>query len=252
MSAENMITLYCEGTPNPLKISIALEELGLKYNARAIKLFEHEQKEEWFLDINPNGRIPAIVDTDEHGNELKIWESGAILQYLVERYDKDHKISYPRGTKEYWQMTSWLFWQVSGLGPMQGQANHFEMSAFGDYPYALKRYVNETRRLYRTMDKALAENPSGYLVGDHLSIADIAIWPWTTAYKYSGLSQIDEFPHVKNWMYKLLERPGFEKGRNVPSPHIYLQLNELPDEELKKLGRERSVWVQEAMKRDAE
>ncbi|KAF5535715.1 glutathione S-transferase [Fusarium napiforme] len=151
MSAENTITLYCEGTPNPLKISIALEELGLKY-----------KKEEWFLDINPNGRIPAIVDTDEHGHELKIWESGAILQYLVERYDKDHKISYPRGTKEYWQMTSWA---ISGLGPMQGQANHFEMSAFGDYPYALSRYVNETRRLYRTMDKALAENPSGYLVG---------------------------------------------------------------------------------------
>jgi glutathione S-transferase len=131
------------------------------------------------------------------------------------------------------------------------------------------------------MDKALAKNPSGYLVGDHLTIADIAIWPWTTAYsrsfkpnsrasppphhrlytkgtksrlaaEYSGLSQIDESPHVKEWMYRLLGRPGFEKGRNVPNPHIYLQLNELPDEELKKIGRERSVWVQEAMKRDAE
>ncbi|KAG9506071.1 hypothetical protein J7337_003047 [Fusarium musae] len=102
MSAENTITLYCEGTPNPLKISIALEELGLKYNARAIKLFEHEQKEKWFLAINPNGRIPAIIDTDEHGDELKVWEIGIILQYLVERYDKDYKISYPRGTKEYW------------------------------------------------------------------------------------------------------------------------------------------------------
>ncbi|KAI1397483.1 glutathione S-transferase [Hypoxylon fuscum] len=252
MSREKMITLYCEGTPNPLKISIALEELGLKYNVRAIKIFEHEQKEQWFLDINPNGRIPAIVDTDESGYDLKIWESGAILQYLVDRYDKDHKISYPHGSKEYWQMTSWLFWQVSGLGPMQGQANHFKMAAFGDYPYALNRYVNETRRLYRTMDKALADNPSGYLVGDHLTIADIAIWPWTTAYKYSGLSQIDEFPHVKDWMYRLLARPGFEKGRNVPNPHIYLQLNELPDEELKKVGRERSGWIREAMKRDAE
>lgn len=156
------------------------------------------------------------------------------------------------------------------------------MSAFGDYPYALKRYVNETRRLYRTMDRALAKNSSGYLVGDHLTIADIAIWPWTTAYsrsfkpppppfpkkkpdgvymqkelkkraaEYSGLSQIDEFPHVQEWMYRLLARPGFEKGRNVPNPHIYLQLNELPDEELKKIGRERSGWIQEAMKRDAE
>ncbi|KAK7416542.1 Glutathione S-transferase 2 [Neonectria punicea] len=253
MSTEkHNITLYCEGTPNPLKISIALEELGLKYNVRPIKLFAHEQKEQWYLDINPNGRIPAIVDTDENGQQLKIWESGAILQYLVDRYDGDHKISYPRGTKEYWEMTNWLFWQVSGLGPMQGQANHFEMSALGDHPYALKRYVNETRRLYRTMDKALAKNPSGYLVGDHLTIADIAIWPWTIAYKYSGLSQIDEFPRVKEWMYRLLARPGFEKGHNVPNPHIYLQLNDLPDEELKKIGRERSGWVQVAMKRDAE
>lgn len=151
------------------------------------------------------------------------------------------------------------------------------MSAPGDNSYALKRYVNETRRLYRTMDKALAQNPSGYLVGDHVTIADIAIWPWTTAFskfsfwemmlqscthgrkvnlkratEYSGLSQIDEFPHVKEWMYKLLARPGFEKGRNVPNPHIYLQLNELPDEELKRIGRERSSWIQEAMKRDAE
>ncbi|KAF4446398.1 hypothetical protein F53441_9966 [Fusarium austroafricanum] len=256
MSTEKMIILYCEGTPNPLKISIALEELGLKYNALTIKLFKYEQKEEWYLNINPNGRILAIVDTDENGEELKIRESGATLQYLVDRYDKDHKISYPRGTKEYWQMTSWgchqLFWQVGGLGPMQCQANHFEMSSFGDYPYTLNRYVNETRRLYRTMDKALADNPSGYLVGDHLSIADISIWPWTTAFKYSGLSQIDEFSRVKKWMYRLLERPGFEKGRNVPTPHIYLQLNELPSEELKKLGRERSAWIQEAMKGDAE
>ncbi|POS68758.1 glutathione S-transferase, partial [Diaporthe helianthi] len=240
------------GTPNPLKISIALEELGLKYNLHHIKLFEHEQKEHWFLDINPNGRIPAIIDTTEDGQQLKIWESGAILQYLVDRYDENHQISYPRGTKEHWEMTSWLFWQMSGLGPSQGQANHFEMSAPGDNSYALKRYVNETRRLYRTMDEALAQNPFGYLVGDRVTIADIAIWPWTTAFKYSGLSQIDEFPHVKEWMYKLLARPGFEKGRNVPSPHIYLQLNELSHEELKKIGRGRSGWIQEAMKRDAE
>ena len=154
------------------------------------------------------------------------------------------------------------------------------MSAIGDQVYSLKRYVNETRRLYRTMDKALAKNASGYLVGDHISIADIAIWPWATAFsklsepiktkefwppmpsrgtktdleritEYSGLSQIDEFPHVKEWMYRLLLRPGFEKGRNVPNPHVYLQLNELPDEELKKIGRERSTWIQEAMERDA-
>ena len=105
---KHAITLYCEGTPNPLKISIALEELGLKYNVRQIKLFEHEQKEPWYLEINPNGRIPAITDTDENGQQLNIWESGAILQYLVGKYDKDYKISYPRGSKQYWEMTSWV------------------------------------------------------------------------------------------------------------------------------------------------
>ncbi|KAF2878047.1 glutathione S-transferase [Massariosphaeria phaeospora] len=251
MSPDSNIMLYTEGTPNGLKISIALEELGLNYNVRAIKLFEHEQKEQWFLDINPNGRIPALVDTDKHGQALKIWESGAILQYLVARYDADHKISYAYDTKEHWEVTSWLMWQMGGVGPMQGQANHFALSAGADYPYALNRYVNETRRLYRTMDTALAANPSGYLVGDRVTIADIAVWPWVTAYKYSGLSTIDEFPHVKAWMYKLLARPGFEKGRNVPTPHIYLKLVDMPEEELKKIGRERSGWIHEAMKRDA-
>lgn len=102
------ITLYCEGTPNPLKISIALEELGIPYTPHPIKLFKHEQKEQWFLNINPNGRIPAIVDKDDNGEELKIWESGAILEYIVDKYDTDHKISYPRGSKLYWETQSWV------------------------------------------------------------------------------------------------------------------------------------------------
>ncbi|KAF4556693.1 Glutathione S-transferase-like protein 22 [Elsinoe fawcettii] len=252
MSRQTDILLYTEGTPNGLKISIALEELGLGYKVRPINLFQHEQKEQWFLDINPNGRIPAITDKDESGQELKIWESGAILQYLVTRYDTENIISYPSGSKEHWQVTSWLMWQVGGVGPMQGQANHFALSANGNHEYSLQRYVNETRRLYRTMDQALARNTSGYLVGDRVTIADIAMWPWVTAYKYSGLSSTDEFPHVKEWMYRLLKRPGFESGRNVPSPHIYLKLIDMPDEELKKLGKERSAWIQEGMKRDAE
>lgn len=130
--------------------------------------------------------------------------------------------------------------------------------------------MNESRRLYRTMDTQLAKNPSGYLVGDRVTIADIAVWPWVTAYskilsnvvgvcapnhdptEYSGLASLDEFPHVKEWMYKLLKRPGFEKGRHVPTPHVYLDLNELSEETLREMGRQRQGWIQEAMKRDAQ
>ncbi|KAL2861228.1 glutathione S-transferase family protein [Aspergillus lucknowensis] len=251
MATKSDIMLYTEGTPNGLKISIALEELGLSYQVREIALFQNEQKEPWFLEINPNGRIPAITDKDESGQEIKVFESGAILQYLVARYDKDHVISYPYGTKEHWEVTSWLMWQMGGVGPMQGQANHFARFAPEKNPYSLGRYVHETRRLYRVMEGHLAKSPSGYLVGDRVTIADIAIWPWVTAYKYSGLSSIDEFPNVVQWMYKLLERPGFERGRHVPKPHIYLDMNRLSEEELNEKAKYGVQWIQDAMKRDA-
>ncbi|KAH9889752.1 glutathione S-transferase [Xylariomycetidae sp. FL2044] len=252
MSIPTDIVLYTEGTPNGLKISIALEELGLQYEARKMSIAAHEQKEPWFLEINPNGRIPALTDKDANGEKLAIWESGAMLQYLVARYDKDHKISYPYGTKEHWEVTSWLMWQMGGVGPMQGQANHFSMYANDKYPYSLSRYVNETRRLYRTMDAQLAKNPSGYLVGDRITIADIAVWPWITAFKVSGLANLDEFVHVKAYMYKLLERPGFERGRHVPTPHRYLKLVDHSEEDIKKLGAQNIGWIQEAMKRVAD
>ncbi|KAL4938878.1 hypothetical protein BDV06DRAFT_225560 [Aspergillus oleicola] len=242
--------LYTEGTPNGLKVSIALEELGLSYKVRTLALSENEQKEPWFLEINPNGRIPALTDKDENGENIKLFESGAILQYLVDNYDKDHLISYPHSSKEHWEVTAWLFWQVGGVGPMQGQANHFARFA-PENPYSRNRYVHETRRLYRVMDAQLAKNPSGYLVGDRVTIADIAIWPWVTAYRYSGVSGLEEFPHVKQWMYKLLERPGFEKGRNVPKPHMYLDMNDLSEEELNERAKYAVQWIQESMKNDA-
>ncbi|KAJ4301647.1 Glutathione S-transferase 2 [Kalmusia sp. IMI 367209] len=252
MSDTPDITVYGEGTPNGLKISIALEELGLKYHYRVTDITKHVQKEPWFLEINPNGRIPALTDKDENGQVLKIWESGAILQYLVARYDKEHKISYPFGSKEHWETTTWLMWQMAGVGPMQGQANHFARSAGAEYPYSLDRYVNETRRLYRVLDGQLAKNPSGYIVGDRLTIADIAIWPWLTAYKYSGIASLDEFPNVKEYMFRLVKRPGFEKGRNVPTPHKYFALNELSEEKLKEIGKAGEGWIQEGMRRDAQ
>ncbi|KAM5356491.1 hypothetical protein ACJ41O_003137 [Fusarium nematophilum] len=244
------ITLYTVGTPNGIKASILLEELGLDYKVYPIKMTDNEQKEPWFLEINPNGRIPAITDKFEDGEQIRVFESGAILQYLVDRYDKDHKVSYPHGSREHWETTSWLMWQMGGQGPMQGQANHFKRYAPEKIQYGIDRYVNETRRLYRTMDTALAKNPSGYLVGDKVTVADIACWGWVAAAKWAGVD-LAEFPHLEKWLYKLLERPGFEAGRNVPTPHTALENNKLSEEELDAKAAESRAWVQKGMKEDA-
>ncbi|KAJ0414381.1 glutathione S-transferase [Aspergillus carlsbadensis] len=252
MGTKTNITLYTEGTPNGLKPTILLAELGLEYKLHPINIFKHEQKEPWFLEINPNGRIPALVDEDEDGKKIILWESGSMLLYLVARYDKDHKVSYPYDSPEYWETVNWLMWQMGGVGPMQGQANHFARMAPEKHEYAIGRYVNETRRLYRVLDTHLAKSESAYVVGDRLTVADIALWNWVAAYKYSGLSSIDEFPHVQKWLYELLKRPGFEEGRNAPQPHIYMELNKLSDEELNAKGRAAGGWIQEGMRRDAE
>ncbi|GKT70530.1 glutathione S-transferase [Colletotrichum tofieldiae] len=252
MGIKTNITLYTEGTPNGLKPTILLAELDLEYKLVLINIHAQENKEPWFLKINPNGRIPALVDVDTNGKEVCIFESGVILEYLVTRYDKDYKVSYPHDSTEYWETVSWLTWQMAGVGPMQGQAAHFARSAGEHVPYAISRYVHETRRLYRVLNTHLAASPSGYIIGDRVTIADIAIWPWVGAYKFSGLSSIDEFPQVKKWFYKLLARPGFEEGRNAPGPHRYLKMNNMSEEELKNVAASLGTWVIDAMKRDAE
>lgn len=252
MGIKTNITLYTEGTPNGLKPTILLAELGLEYKLVPVNIITQENKEPWFIKINPNGRIPAMTDIDKNGKEIRIFESGAILEYIVTQYDTGHKISYPHNSPEYWETVSWLTWQMAGVGPMQGQANHFARFAGEQVPYALNRYVHETRRLYRVLDTHLAASPSGYIVGDRVTIADIAIWPWASAYKYSGLSSIDEFPHVKKWMYTLLARPGFEEGRNAPGPHKYLKMNDMSEEELNGIAASLGTWILDAMKRDAE
>ncbi|CAF3458209.1 unnamed protein product [Fusarium graminearum] len=261
MGIETGITLYTEGTPNGLKISIALEELGLDYKVVTLDFSKHEQKEPWFLNINPNGRIPAITDKDESGNEVKIFESGAILEYLVAKYDENHKISYPYKSKEHWDTTSWLMWQVSGLGPMQGQANHFTRYAPEKLKYPIDRYISESNRLYRTLDRQLAKNGTGYIVGDKVTVADISIWPWVAAHSecviltgfvdFSGLPDVMKYIHIKKWFDNLLERPGFEAGRNVPRPHFHITLNDLPEEKLGKFAEPGIKWQNEAREMEA-
>ncbi|KUI60081.1 Disulfide-bond oxidoreductase YfcG [Cytospora mali] len=250
MAAKSDIHLYTAQTPNGIKVSILLEELGLSYETTAIDISKNVQKEDWFLKINPNGRIPALTDKFTDGSTIRLFESGSIMQYLVDKYDTENKVSYPHGTKEYYETNSWLFWQMGGLGPMQGQSNHFKRYAPEKIPYGISRYQNETRRLYRVMDTALAASKSGFLVGDRCTIADISCWGWVASAKWAGVD-IDEFPALKKWLYTLLERPGFEKGRNVPSEHAAFEVAKLSEEELDKKAEASRNWVQAGMKADA-
>ncbi|KAJ5887834.1 hypothetical protein N7495_007875 [Penicillium taxi] len=248
MSQPN-ITLYTAQTPNGIKISIALEELSLPYNVEKIDMTKSVQKEEWFLKINPNGRIPALTDTFSDGQQINLFESGSILQYLADQYDPDHKISFPKGSREYYEVNNWLFFQNAGVGPMQGQANHFSRYAPERIEYGVNRYVNETRRLYGVLDKHLAQSKSGYLVGDHISIADISHWGWVASAGWAGID-IDEFPNLKAWEELLAQRPGIKKGRDVPSPHNVKELIKDKDT-AKKFAAEGQKWVQAGMKEDS-
>ncbi|KAA6410394.1 MAG: glutathione S-transferase [Lasallia pustulata] len=223
------IKLYTAQTPNGIKISITLEELGIPYTVHKIDMSKNAQKEPWFLAINPNGRIPALTDTFSDGQPIHLFESGSIMQYLIEQYDTTHKISYPKGTRESYQVNNWLFFLNAGLGPMQGQANHFHRYAPEKIEYGVQRYQNETRRLYGVLDKHLAASSSGYLVGSKCTIADIAHWEWEE---------------------RMMARPAVERGRHVPDPHRIKEM--LKDREAtERHAAESRKWVQQGMKEDA-
>jgi GST-like protein len=204
-----MIDLYTAETPNGWKISIALEEMGLPYEVHALKLSKREQKEPAYLAINPNGRIPTIVDRD-NGN-FAVFESGAILIYLAERTGK----FLPTETKARSRVIQWLMFQMAGIGPMMGQANVFYRYAPEKIPYAIDRYQREVRRLFEVLDGQLAKNE--YIAGDEYSIADIATFPWVKGYDWSGVS-IDGLDHLKRWLELVRARPAVQRGLEVPAP----------------------------------
>ncbi|KAJ5773936.1 hypothetical protein N7457_008832 [Penicillium paradoxum] len=203
------ITLYTWATPNGIKVSITLEELGLPYKTEAIDISTNRQKEEWFLKINPNARIPAILDGSQ-----RVFESGAIMTYLVDKYDTDRKISYGPGTPEQVEQTSWLMFQMAGLGPMQGQANHFRLFANARSDYAIKRYIDETKRLYSVLESRLKESP--YLAGSKYTIADIATFSWVRGAPTTLEIDLSEFPALKEWVEQIEERAAVKKGVDVP------------------------------------
>ncbi len=204
-----MIELFTAATPNGWKVSIALEELGLPYTVRPISLGKLEQKEEWFLKINPNGRIPAIID---HGSgDFAVFESGAILIYLAEKTGK----LLPAEPKARSRVLQWLMFQMGGVGPMMGQANVFFRYAPEKIPYAIDRYQRESRRLFEVLERQLENNT--YIAGQEYSIADIALHSWVAGYEWSGVS-IDGLTALKRWLDLVGARPAVVKGRAVPPP----------------------------------
>lgn len=217
-----MIDLYTAGTPNGWKASIMLEEIELPYTIKPVKLDQMEQKQDWFLKINPNGRIPVIVDRDE--DDFAVFESGAILVYLAEKTGRLIP-SDPRGRSRVMQ---WLMFQMGGVGPMQGQSNVFFRYAPEKIPFAIERYQKETRRLYEVVDAALAE--SEYLAGDY-SIADIATWPWARISAWAGVD-IEDLPNLQRWLAQVGERPAVATGWRIPAAPVA----EASAEEIAKAG----------------
>jgi glutathione S-transferase len=204
-----MIELFTAATPNGWKASVALEEMGLPYTVRALSLGKLEQKEEWFLRINPNGRVPAIIDHDN--DDFAVFESGAILIYLAEKTGKLP----PTESKARSRVIQWLMFQMGGVGPMMGQANVFFRYAPEKIPYAIERYQREARRLFEVLERQLKDNL--YIAGNEYSIADIALWCWVAGYEWSGVSI--EGSHVTvNGPKGSLSHNAVQKGRAVPPP----------------------------------
>ena len=203
-----MIELYTAPTPNGRKVSIALEEMELPYQVHGIDLMAGEQRQPEFLAINPNGRIPAIVDGD--AGHFPVFESGAILVWLAEKSGR----FLPAAAKPRSVVLQWLFFQVGGVGPMMGQANVFFRYAEEKIPYAIERYQREVRRLFEVYDRRLAEHE--FLAGDY-SIADMATWPWIVSHDWSGVP-VDGLEHLQRWLGAIGARPAVRRGMDVPKP----------------------------------
>ena len=207
-----MIDLYYAPTPNGWKITIMLEEASLPYKVIPVNLGKGDQFKPDFLKISPNNRMPAIVDHDgPEGKDISIFESGTILLYLAEKTGKFLPVNYSQRIK----VLEWLFWQIGGLGPMAGQVSHFVNYAPnfpGDHSYSEKRYKNEYDRLLGVMNNVLSDRE--YLAGDY-SIADMASFPWGTAYKRYEVDLDNKFKEVRRWFDAIKNRPSVRKGMDV-------------------------------------
>lgn len=205
-----MIDLYTAGTPNGFKVSIMLEETKLPYQAHLINIRQDEQFKPEFLKINPNNKIPAIIDQEgPDGKPLALFESGAILYYLGQKTGE----FLPKGLRQSALVMQWLMFQMSGIGPMLGQLHHFLRFAPEKIPYAIDRYSKEAKRLYAVLDKQLAQHE--YLA-DTYSIADIATFPWISYHEWQQID-LNAYPQIKRWHSAIAARPAVQRGLNVPA-----------------------------------
>jgi glutathione S-transferase len=203
-----MLELLTSETPNGWKVAILLEELGVPYKVTPISLTNRVQKEEWYVALNPNGRIPTLVDHD--AGDFAIFESGAIMIYLAEKFGR----FLPADVQGRSRVIQWLMWQMSGLGPMMGQATVFNRYFEEKLPKVIDRYVRESQRLFEVMDTHLATRE--YLAGDY-SIADMACFPWVRGYEWAQVP-IEGFDHLKRWFDAIAARPAVQRGLLVPEP----------------------------------
>lgn len=203
-----MIDLYYWATPNGHKITIALEEMELDYQIFPINIMENDQFQPDFLKISPNNKIPAIVDQDgPRGEPISVFESGAILQYLGRKTG----LFYSQDEQERVEVEQWLMWQMGGLGPMLGQNHHFSRFAPEKIPYAIERYLNETKRLYNVLNKQLIGQK--FVAGEY-SIADMAILPWILRYEWQEI-QLEDYPYVKEYVERLTARPAIQRALSI-------------------------------------
>jgi GST-like protein len=201
-----MIDLYTWNTPNGRKVSIMLEETGLRYQVHPVNIGEGEQHRPEFLEISPNHKIPAIIDRE---NGMALMESGAILMYLAE---KTGRLLPARGER-YWRVIEWLMFQMGSVGPLLGQTHHFVKFNPGESEYAERRYLAENRRIYGVLDARLSDDE--FLAVEY-SIADIATWPWISRFDYQTMD-LNDYPNLKRWYVEIARRPAVQAGYHIPS-----------------------------------
>jgi len=205
-----MIDLYTWTTPNGRKVSIMLEEIAIPYRVHPINIGKGDQYQPEYVRINPNAKIPSIVDPEgPDGKPIAMMESGAILIYLARKTGK----LFPQADRAKYEVLQWLMFQMGGVGPMFGQTHHFLRAAKEQVPYAIERYLKETRRLYGVLNDRLKD--SEYLA-DGYSIADIATYPWVARYEWHK-TDLNDFPQVKRWFDAISARPAVQRGMNVPA-----------------------------------
>lgn len=212
MSAD--YTIYYAATPNGKKITLAAEEMGLNYEVNAIHFKTKDQFSPEFLKINPNNKIPALVDHTVEGGDLAVFESGAILEYLADKTGKF--LPPPSDIRKRMAVLQWLYWQMAGFGPMLGQVGFFFKFSKVDVPLGKERYLEEAIRLYEVLDKQLADNK--YVAGDEYSIADMAIYWWSfVGFDTDDIKEkFEKFENIRRWQRDIGERPAVEKAKAVP------------------------------------